>query len=496
MYASGAHPSVPKPTATTRTAQFAVGIALAALASLACACVAWGLVSALARPLDYPEGCILFNAQRIRDGLPLYVDAAVGAHEYGEPPARYFVAYTPIAATWLAALPSTHALAIARVADLSAWVFSLSRIVHASRAGCRLLTTCAALFVASTFVLTLWASSAKPDTVALLLASLALARALDRGYADRGSGILFALGALVKPSVIGMAFGALGATLIFGRGANRWRGVVAAGAVVAGGLAGFEIVSGGVALSHMRAALGLAFDGGLLLHSAASRAPLVAGLVALAVTAVRASPTRSASFYLALSVIASTVVTACIGLGKIGSASNYIMEPAIASVVALSRFPLALPRTRRRRWAWALIGGLTFAWSSTATVRSLSEEPWFYRARRTALESIRTRCLDRPGAFVASTDPGIEMEINGRIHTHDLELWNQTRLGRFSGALWASDLEHPNVRCFVTWAGSAPPPAIPEGLFPEQVAHVVREQYALEDVEAGYALYRRRIPSL
>src|SRR5271165_5666254 len=92
-------------------ARWALGL-LVVLGVLALSCLVWGIAQAFVRPPDYAEGCVLFNAARIRSGLPLYVNPVVGAHEYGEPPARYFVAYTPLAAMWLSALPSEWALGI------------------------------------------------------------------------------------------------------------------------------------------------------------------------------------------------------------------------------------------------------------------------------------------------------------------------------------------------------------------------------------------------
>ena len=98
--------------------------------------------------------------------------------------------------------------------------------------------------------------------------------------------------------------------------------------------------------------------------------------------------------------------------------------------------------------------------------------------------------MDRPGAFVASTDPGIELALNGRIHTHDLELWNQVRLGRLSAAGWAADMRHPSVRCFVTWTGHASPPSHPDALLPPEVAAVVLDRFVAPTVDGGYAIYR------
>ena len=48
--------------------------------ALALACLVWAIAQAFVRPPDYPEACLLFNASRIRSGLPLYVDVAYNVH--------------------------------------------------------------------------------------------------------------------------------------------------------------------------------------------------------------------------------------------------------------------------------------------------------------------------------------------------------------------------------------------------------------------------------
>jgi hypothetical protein len=463
----------------------------AALGLLGLGCLVWGIAQAFVRPPDYAEGCLLFNASRIRAGLPLYVDPVLGAHEYGEPPARYFVAYTPLAATWLAALPTKHALVVGRLVGLAAWYAALLRTVITARPGCRWAAATGALFAGSLFLFTLGSASVKPDSIALLLASIALTRALDSGRADARSGLLFGIAALVKQSAIGMAVGALGGSVLLGR-ERRWRGALAAGVIVVAVLAGLELLSGGLAFGHMHAALGLAFDPSSLAKNVASRAPFIAGLVAMATAAAFQARGDSLGARLGLAVLGSSTLTACIGFGKVGAASNYLMEPALASVVILSRFPLSLPRTRTGRVVLGAAIAVTLPWATNATFHSLLDEAATFGEHRAALQRIRQRCLDRPAAVLLSADPGVEMAINGRIHTHAIELWNQARLGRFPAGLWAADVRHPNVRCVITWTGDAQPPSAPSGYFPEEVAEAMRESFTLRFVESGYAVYTQR----
>ncbi len=147
-----------------------------------------------------------------------------------------------------------------------------------------------------------------------------------------------------------------------------------------------------------------------------------------------------------------------------------------------------------RRGALAAAIVVTFAWASNATVRSLVHEANTLDTDGPALARIGRRCLDRPHSFVVSTDPGVEFALNGRIHTHDLELWNESRLGRFPETVWAADMRNSAVRCVVTWTGDSPLPPHPAGIYPPAVADVVRERFLPPDVDGPYAIYPARDP--
>jgi hypothetical protein len=249
-------------------------------------------------------------------------------------------------------------------------------------------------------------------------------------------------------------------------------------------------LSGGAALAHMRAALALAFDVRLLAESAVARWPFVVGLSFAALAAAwagRGTPEgRTALVTLATSYIVSTL-----GLGKLGATMNYMMEPALASVVVLSVLPFSLPRAPGLRVAIAAAVGLSVSWAGVATARSLLHERRTLHDEERALEEVARRCVDRPSAIVMSNDPGIELTVNGRLYTHTLELWNEARLGRFPERLWLDDVSSPNVRCLVGFSGDAPPPVVPEG-FPPKVLRALEERFVLDSVHYGYAVYGRR----
>jgi hypothetical protein len=462
-----------------------MGLAILMLGSLT-----WGIAQIALRPPDYAEGCLLFNASRLRDGFPLYVDPIAGAREYGEPPSRYFVAYTPLYAAALSVLPAASALLVGRSVGLLAWLAALMGTVATARAECRRAAAMAALFVASSFLFTRWSASAKPDALALLLAGAALTRSIRLERADALAGVLFGLAAVLKPNVIGMGAGALVISLVRPT-ARRFEGTVAAGVTGALILGGLQVASGGVALRHLRAGLGLAFELRRFAWNLADRSPFVVGLFLLAgVAAWRAR--RSPSAAMALAALATSTATAFFGLGKLGSASNYLMEPALTSVVLLSRFPLVLPSAFACRAVVAAVVATTLGWSATATARSLAYERVALPRHARGISRVRDRCLLRPGAFVLSDDPGIELAVNGRIHTHAVELWNESRTGRFPETLWVQDVESDQVRCAASWIEDGDPPDTPPGLFPPEVARAMRDKFMPPMMVDGYAIYLAR----
>lgn len=459
----------------------AIGLALLALG-----CVAWATMDIFARPPDYPEACVLFNASRLREGYALYVDPIVGAHEYGEPPARYFVAYTPLYASLISLLPAPHATAIGRVAGLLAWLTALALAVVRGRRALRPHATLAALFVASSFLFTRWTAVVKGDGLALLLVGVAFTGTLRRRRAGVLEGVLFALAWLVKPSVAGLAIGTLGADLILRRG--RSYGALAAIGALAVALSAFEVLSHGVALAHLRAATGLGFRMDLFRDVALSRLPFVAGLLACALLgAPRARHLRIGQ--LALGGLVMSTLIGFGALGKPGATVNYLMEPALASVTILGVIPMRIPRR-----ALGLVLGsvviLSLGWSSVATIRSLRSE-WHAGAdERRALDRIRDLCVDRPNAIVMSTFPGVELAVNGRLYTHVLELAMEVERGRFPSALWRGDVEAPNVRCVVTAVHTAPLDRIEEPLLPPDVTRAMRDRFRFVEVARFYAIYR------
>src|SRR5437763_17084784 len=99
----------------------------AATIATALACALYFVVTTIGTRVPYwGEAEVVFDAQRLHAGLPIFVDPLVGAHEYGEPPSRWFVTYPPVWALVLALLPKGAMLLASRVACTVAWLGSLA----------------------------------------------------------------------------------------------------------------------------------------------------------------------------------------------------------------------------------------------------------------------------------------------------------------------------------------------------------------------------------
>lgn len=469
--------------------------------ALACAgCVLWALFQSADRLPDYPEGCVLFNAARIREGLPLYVDPLVGAGEYAVgPPARYFVAYTPFYAAALAAVPASGALVFARIFGLVCWSAALAYPVATARGPRRRIAMLAAAFAGSTYLYARWSACVKPDALALLLLAVGLARCLEKDGLDAKAALLLALGAVIKPSVVGAVSGTTALTLFLALRKTGWQerkqrllGPLAGGLTVLATLGVLQLVSHGQAIFQLRAALGLAFELDRFVDNNLSRAPFVLAVVAPAfVAAVRHR--REPRGALALAALVGSTVTAAIGLGKIGAASNYLMEPVLVSVVVLSRVPFEWPTSRAL--GAALVGAiaLSFAWVEVATARSLRDGFADLGRSRRELAEVRELCFaGHPRGFALAADPGLELALDGRIYTHVIELWNASLHGRYPEAVWAADIGHPDVRCFVVETGDAEPPKVAAALVPIAVLGAMDARFGPPVRRGRFAVYMAR----
>jgi len=421
-------------------------LAAAALLTLLAALVyAFGTVAV--RPLDIVEGEILFEAQRLRNHFPLYVDPALGARDYGAVPSRYHVLYTPLWPFVLAQVPERLAAIGARLTSGVAWFGLLRVTVGEAPAHRRKATLFAAAFAGGTFMLARHCATASADVVAVVLAGAAVLRSARRGRVDAISGAFFALGAWTKPNVIGLAAGALLHEMIVGRA--RSAKPLGAAVLVSGALALWtDRLSGGVWLTHLvsstmqPAIFARGFD------QIVPRFPFLgAPHLFAAYCGFRARSEPRVRFLLA--VLFASLAWTMLAMAKLGSATNYWLEPSFAAVLLMAHAPI--PRMGATvapvlRWLAALAALVVLGLNAQACLRATREA----RVRRDAIGRVRARCGAAPSDLVLAEHPGLEMMLDGRVIETPFQMTHLVRQGRYPIELWRSDVAAPEIRCFVT----------------------------------------------
>ncbi len=295
------------------------------------ATLGWAIATLLARPLDGVEGDVLFEADRLKAGLRLYTNPAVGAFDYGPVPARYLVLYPPL---WSTLLSVTGASAVvARIVGTLAWFGLLGWIAY--RAEQRRQAVWVAAFVAGISTLALFGASGRPDSLAVFASGLAVERATRNRRIDLFCGLLFAIAAFVKPNVVGAAPGLFLFAVIGKR--PFVKGLV--GLVVgAGAIAGVLTLAAGRSwVTHLLLSTAQPPSAHQLFDQLASRGPFFALPFVVAIVLSRKEP-------LIFGALLSSVAWCVMSLAKIGSASNYLMEPCVCLVIVFAR-------VRAPRWS-------------------------------------------------------------------------------------------------------------------------------------------------
>jgi hypothetical protein len=408
----------------------------------------WAAATLAVRPTLPGETEVLFEASRLRAGLPLYVDPAAGAQDYGVLPARYLVTYPPLWSWVLSHLPAgAPALVFARVASAAAWLGALAWLASRARPGCRAQALAAAAFYAGTFNLALFAMSGRPDSIAVLLAAVALARAVRAERVDALSGALFALAAWTKPTVIGLAAGALVADLL----SRRRSGAGFAGAAVVSALAvmALEAASGQAWLSHLVRSnlqpISVAVWVDAMRHDAFF---FVAPAAYALLTGWQRR--RRPDVVIALAALAVSFGWALFSRAKIGSSTNYWMESSVGVLAVCASAPAPTAASRPALVALALVQAL---WVGIASVRSA-----IYRVEADTriaelLDHARASCGACPADFVMSDDPAAELITDGRIYTTGYQMTFLALARDYPLAPWLADIERPEVACFVEHTG-------------------------------------------
>lgn len=431
--------------------------ALALFASVACVAIAiFSLATTLlSRKWGPVEAEVVFEALRVRKGLPLYFDPATGAQEYGSPPTRYFVLYTPIwpqILAWLGPASLEGLRTGGRIANSLAWLGFFTWLYRTTQGPRRAPTLIACAIACGGFFLSREASLAGPDTIACVLVGIGFVRAARKGYMDTLSAILLATGPFIKPSVIGCAVGvcighALARSAARADGARRfaaWRSI----AVMAGvGVFWFTVcwaLSHGMWPMHMFRATGQTLSLDRLVSELCARG-LFLGVphVVCIVFAFRGNANPVVRSTLLVTLGYSTLL-----LAKHGSGSHYFIEPSIVCVTAVSLVTcIECPWQRLFRWtATAALAVVT----AVATFVGFTGERTISASRAEVVPALREACALAPGDVAVASDLTIELDLNGRIV---VPLWQTSylvRRGIFPAETWANDLHDPHVRCVIT----------------------------------------------
>jgi hypothetical protein len=478
-----------------------VGLAIASVVALAAtvATLLGAFLNLRLRAMDGVEGELLFEASRIRDGLLLYTDPAVGAFDYGAVPARYYVLYPPLWAAALSVWPATWALHAGRAVSVLAWWGVLAEFALSARRPCRGAGWLAALFVGGVYSLAEFGGSARPDSVALALAGIALARSARKGEVDALGGALFALAAWTKPNVVGMGAGAvLACAWMAPRAAARaLAGALAVTAVVVPAL---ERASAGTWLLHLAAATGQPLHARLFAHHLEARGQFFLAFLALAGLFAwsgsrKDDPRARREASILLFALVFSVAWACFTFAKVGSAANYWMEPCLAGVLVFSRVP-APELSARARLALGFAVPFQALWTGVGSVRASLESIDANRAHARLLERARSVCGAAPDSLVVADEPGVEMTLDGRLIAHPFPLTHQALRGRYSLEPWIADLSRPEVGCVVTMHDRIERPPgevdVDYDYFAPPVRSALFARFAPAAEAAGWEVYAQR----
>lgn len=438
------------------------------------------------RPLDGSEGNFLFDAARIRGGLRLYVDPLVGAFDYGAVPSRFYILYAPFWAALLSLFPAGWAPSGARLLSLAAWLGLLGGLVVTARKELRAATGLGAAFVASLYPLMLFAASGRPDAIAVALVGVALFRSVRRGRVGALDAALFALAPFFKPNVLAAGIGAMSADLLRRR-VRAWPALAGASACLVACAGMLQLSSGGAWVEHLVDSTRMPLSGSLWLEQMASRAPFFA--LPLAVCAWSAIEARAPVAWAALA--ASTAWTV-LSLAKVGSASNYWMEPCVAGLVVLANVPVPPLPVRLHAAAFALVMAQTL-WTGVAAVRSSLEAVREAREKAAMMSVVRARCGAKPGDVVLADEAGLEQTLDGRVLDQPLVFTHLVARGRFPLSTWQREVERPEVRCLVMqsdWLERAGDASDPDhDVYPASLRPVLRAKLQLVSREGGLWVY-------
>jgi hypothetical protein len=467
-----------------------------AVAITLAAAIAFAFGTVLLRPLDVVEGEVLFEASRLRDKLPLYVDPLVGAHEYGPVPSRYYVLYTPLWPFLLALLPADLAPTIARVVSGLAWFGLLGLIGRLATPPRRRTVLLAAACAGGTYMLARNSAIAAADAVAVAIAGVALMRSARASRVDALSGALFALAAWTKPNILGLATGAFVHELVVRE--KRATGALMGALAVSAALAAWSHrMSGGMWLEHLAYSTMQPLDAVRGLRLAAARFPLLGAphfFVAYCGWEARRSPGVRMVLFALLASLSWTLLSGA----KIGSSTNYWMEPTVAAVLLLGYAPLRSPSWLANPGARGIAAAVclgALAVNVSGSLAALNDAV----KRRAAIGRVRAQCGAAPEDLVLAEHPGYEFMLNGRLLETPYQMTHLARSGRYPIDLWKADIGASQIRCLVMESDLLERPVsgltVADDRFGAEMRTALTRRFELVAHDSGLWIYRARTAS-
>lgn len=452
----------------------------------------WFVVRTMGVRLPYwGEAEVVFEASRLRNKLPLYVDPFLGAHEYGDPPSRYYVTYPPVWTWVISRVGESGALLFGRLACTMAWFGSLATLVWTAHHGAatRRAAALGAAFVAGIWVLANFATVGRPDSIACALAAIALARSIRDKTVDDVSVALFVLVPWVKPTVIGLPIAAIVASAVLDR-ERTWRTVRTAFIGFGAAFAIAHFGSKGALLMHVVRSNAQPFTLEAWLDQVPARLPFFLPLLVWALVVAwreRADRGMKIGFY----ALAASLSWTLLALAKTGSSSNYWMEPCIGAVVVISRAREPFPVPLRAAHVLGALG--LVLWADVGSIRSAFEHADAERRDAAFLATIKASCGVRErGAdpekeapdVIAADEAGIELALNGRILTPTYQMVHLVKRGIYPAPLWISDLESAKTRCLVEHTGQM--------RLDPTLAKAITEHFVLVADDSGFRVWKKK----
>jgi hypothetical protein len=479
-----------------RSIQLTAAIALVSLL----ATLAFALGTLRQRPLENTEGCLLFEAARIREGLALYTNPIAGAFDYGAVPVRAYVLYPPLWAFLLSLVPKGAAVWAGRSVSLLAWYGSLGWIGWGAYVRRRPWGALAVVFFSGVYSLALYGGSARPDALAVAFAAVVLERTV-RANRDPSPLALaaYTLAAFLKPNVIGLGLGAV--LFLLSAPKRAVRALLGSLSVAAVLITALVMASHGGVWIHLSRSTLQAWSLSLWLEQLSSRSPLFALPIGWALAVgnrssfgtVTERAGEAKGLRLAVLSLETSVVWTLLSLGKVGSSTCYWMEPCVAACIVLAHAPIPPLSLRWQRVILFLLP-VQALWSGVASVRSSLEAIALSSERAPVLEKLREHV--RPDRLLLSDDAGLEFMLDDRLVDTPFQTTHLVKEGRFDRLLWTSDVLRPEIAGVVTSDDILERPLSdvdPEhDRYDPEMRRVLRERFVLAEREGGLYVYRRR----